>query len=171
MLLLGLWGEVRRSRARCVTSGRTPQHTTHFPQVHSRGWVWARQPVSTVAGGGVCPQGCADAASCGRPLSAELSALGGSQPSQRHCELLTGLLGCCVPFLESDLGGIDFLGRSDGKESACNVGDLGLIPGWGRSLGGGHSYPLQCSCLENPMDRGTWRGYSPWCCKESDTTE
>ena len=46
---------------------------------------------------------------------------------------------------------------SDGKESACNVGDLGLIPGWGRSPGEGIGNPLQDSCLENPMDRGTWR--------------
>ena len=41
-----------------------------------------------------------------------------------------------------------------GKESACNAGDLGLIPGLGRSRGGGHGNPLQYSCLENPMDRG-----------------
>ena len=44
----------------------------------------------------------------------------------------------------------------DGKESACNVGDLGWIPGSGRSPGGEHGNPLQCSCLENPMDRGAW---------------
>ena len=44
-----------------------------------------------------------------------------------------------------------FPGGSDGKESACNVGDLGSIPGLGRSPGGGHGNPLQCSCLENPM--------------------
>ena len=42
-----------------------------------------------------------------------------------------------------------FPGGSDGKESTCNVGDLGLIPGLGRSPGGGHSNPLQYSCLEN----------------------
>ena len=41
-------------------------------------------------------------------------------------------------------------GGSAGKESTCNVGDLGLIPGLGRSPGGGHSNPLQYSCLENP---------------------
>ena len=41
-----------------------------------------------------------------------------------------------------------------GKESTCNAGDLGLIPGLGRSPGGGHGNPLQYSCLENPMDRG-----------------
>ena len=45
---------------------------------------------------------------------------------------------------------------SDGKESACNAGDAGLIPGLGRSPGGGHGYPLQSSRLENPMDRGAW---------------
>ena len=43
-----------------------------------------------------------------------------------------------------------------GKESACNLGDLGLIPGWGKSSGEGNGYPLLYSCLENPMDRGAW---------------
>ena len=43
---------------------------------------------------------------------------------------------------------------SDGKESACNVGDLGSIPGSGRSPGEGNGNPLQNSCLENSMDRG-----------------
>ena len=46
---------------------------------------------------------------------------------------------------------------SDGKESACNVGCLGSVPGLGRSPGEGNGYPLQCSCLENSLDRGTWR--------------
>ena len=46
---------------------------------------------------------------------------------------------------------------SDGKESACNAGDLGSIPGPGRSPGGGNGNPLQYSCLENSMDRGAWR--------------
>ena len=50
-----------------------------------------------------------------------------------------------------------FPGGSDGKESACNSGDLGLIPGLGRSPGGGHGNPLQYSCLENSMDKGAWR--------------
>jgi len=44
---------------------------------------------------------------------------------------------------------------SDSKESACNAGDLGLIPGLGRSPGEGNSNPLQYSCLENFMDRGS----------------
>ena len=47
-----------------------------------------------------------------------------------------------------------FPGGSDGKESACNAGDLGSIPGLGRYLGEGNGYPLQFSCLENPVDRG-----------------
>ena len=59
---------------------------------------------------------------------------------------------------------------SDGKESACSVRDLVWIPGWGRSPGEGNDYPLQYSCLENPMDRGLV-GYSPWGHKESDRTE
>ena len=51
---------------------------------------------------------------------------------------------------------LGFPGGSDGNESSCNVGDLGLIPGLGRSPGEGNGYPLQYSCLENPMDRGAW---------------
>ena len=54
---------------------------------------------------------------------------------------------------------------SDSKESAFNAGDPGLIPGLGRSPGEENGYPLQYSCQENSMD------YSPWGCKESDTTE
>ena len=42
-------------------------------------------------------------------------------------------------------------------ESACNVGDLGSVPVFGRSSGGGHGNPFQSSCLENPMDRGDWQ--------------
>ena len=45
---------------------------------------------------------------------------------------------------------------SDGKESACNTGDPGLIPGTGRSPGEGNGNPLQYSCPENPMGRGAW---------------
>ena len=45
---------------------------------------------------------------------------------------------------------------SEVKVSACNVGDLGSIPGWGRSPGEGNGNPLQHSCLENPMDGGAW---------------
>ena len=48
----------------------------------------------------------------------------------------------------------DFSGGSDGKESACNVGDLGSIPGLERSPGGGHGNPPQYSCLENLIVRG-----------------
>ena len=50
-----------------------------------------------------------------------------------------------------------FSGGSVSEESACNAGDLGSIPGLGRSLGRGHGNPLQYSSLENPMDRGAWR--------------
>ena len=50
-----------------------------------------------------------------------------------------------------------FSGGSDSKELVCDAGDLGLIPGLGRSPGGGHGNPLQYSCLENPMDTGAWQ--------------
>ena len=55
-----------------------------------------------------------------------------------------------------------FPGGSAGKESPCNVGNLGSIPGSGRSLGGRHGNPLQYSCLENPMDRGVWWATVHW---------
>ena len=61
-----------------------------------------------------------------------------------------------MPAYDSQLGTVPECGGSDGKESACNAGDLGLIPGLGRCPGEGNGYPLQYSCLENPMDRGAW---------------
>ena len=64
-----------------------------------------------------------------------------------------------------------FRGCSDGKESACNVGDLGLIPGLGRYPGGGHGNLLQYFCLENPHGQRNLVSYSPWGCHELDTTE
>ena len=51
---------------------------------------------------------------------------------------------------------LGFPGGSDSKESTCNVGDLGSIPGLRRSPGGGHGNPLQYSFLENSMNRGAW---------------
>ena len=58
-----------------------------------------------------------------------------------------------------------FAGGSDSKESACNVGDLGLTPG------GVHGNPLQYSCLENPHGQRSLAAYSPWDHKEPDTAE
>ena len=63
-----------------------------------------------------------------------------------------------------------FPGGSEVKESASNAGDLGSIPGLGRSSGEGNGYPLQYSCLENPWTEEP-AGYSPWDNKELDTTE
>ena len=57
-----------------------------------------------------------------------------------------------------------FPGGLDGEESTCSSGDLGSIPGLGRSPGEGNGDLLQYSCLENPMDRGAWQP-SPWGCK------
>ena len=65
-----------------------------------------------------------------------------------------------------DFGG--FPGDAGGKESTCQsrrCKRLGLSPR------GAHGNPLQYSCLENPVDRRAWRGYSPWGCKDSDPTE
>ena len=66
---------------------------------------------------------------------------------------------------------LGFPGSSVGKESTCNVGELGSIPGLGRSPGGGHGNPLYYSCLENPHGQRSLVGYSLWGRKESDTTE
>ena len=60
---------------------------------------------------------------------------------------------------------------SEGKESACSVGDLGSIPGLGRTPVGGNDNPLQYSGLENSYGQRSLVGYSPWGGKESDTTE
>ena len=57
-----------------------------------------------------------------------------------------------------------------GKESACNVGDMGLIPGLGRSLREGNGYPLQYSCLRNLIDSGAWWATVHGVTKELDTT-
>ena len=58
--------------------------------------------------------------------------------------ILDEVEGCCFP------------DGSDGKASACSAGDLGSIPGLGRSPGEGNGNPLQHPCLENRMDRGAW---------------
>ena len=63
-----------------------------------------------------------------------------------------------------------FPSGSDGKESTCNAGNLGSIPGLGRSSGEGLGSPLQYSCLENPMDRGAWQN-TVHGVTESDTAE
>ena len=62
-------------------------------------------------------------------------------------------------------------GGSDGEAFAYNAGDLGLIPGSGKSPGEGNGNLLQYSCLENPHYQRNLEGYSPWGCKELDMTE
>ena len=66
---------------------------------------------------------------------------------------------------------LGFPGGSDSKESACTAGDLGLIPGLGRSHGGGHGNTLQYSCLDTSHGQRSLVGYSPWGRKELDMTE
>ena len=61
---------------------------------------------------------------------------------------------------------LGFPGGSDSKQPACNVGDMGSIPGLERSLGRGHGNPLLYSCLENPRGQRNLAGYSPWGCQE-----
>ena len=66
---------------------------------------------------------------------------------------------------------LGFLSGSDGKESTCNVGDLGSIPGMGKFPEEGHGNPLQYYFLKNPHGQRSLEGYSPWGCKESDMAE
>ena len=80
-------------------------------------------------------------------------------------QLLLGLSSLICKMGLPILSVLSILSDSAGKESACNVGDLGSIPGLGRSPGEGKSCPFQCSGLDNSMD------YSPWGHKESDRTE
>ena len=93
-----------------------------------------------------------------------------------------GSLACCSPWCHKESDTTDrlnwptpvflgFPGGSDSKESSCNVGDLGSIPGLGRSPGEGTGNPLQYSCLENPHGQRNLAVYSPWGHKESDVTE
>ena len=68
---------------------------------------------------------------------------------------------------------LGFPGGASGKEPACQcrrLRDIGLLPRSGRSSGGGHGNPLQYSCLENLMHRGTWQATVHGVRKESDTT-
>ena len=65
---------------------------------------------------------------------------------------------------------LGFPGGSDSKESPCNVGDLGSIPGMERYPGEGNGNPLQYPCLENPYGQKSLGSYSPWGPKEKDTT-
>ena len=64
-----------------------------------------------------------------------------------------------------------FPGGSDGKDSACNAGDPGLIPGSGRASGEGNGHPLQYSCPQNSLDRAAWQAKVHGITKESDTAE
>ena len=66
---------------------------------------------------------------------------------------------------------LGFPDGSDGKDSACNMGDLGSNPGLGRSPGEGHGNLLQYSCLESPRGEKSLAGYSLWGCKQLDMTE
>ena len=66
---------------------------------------------------------------------------------------------------------LGFPSGSDGKESACNVGDLDFIPGLEGSPGGGHANPLQYSCMENSHGQRSLAGCNLYGCAESDTTQ
>ena len=79
--------------------------------------------------------------------------------------------GSAFNLYESDHTALGFPGGSVVKDPPANVGDAGLIPGWGRSPGEGNGNPLHYACLRNPMDRGAWWVTQSTGCKESDATE
>ena len=76
---------------------------------------------------------------------------------------------CTLAIVRTCYSGVP--GSSVGEESACNAGSPSLIPGLGRSPGGGHGSPLQHPCLENPQGQRSRAGCSPWGRREPDTTE
>ena len=99
----------------------------------------------------------------GDPSWCSESQLSSLQPKPCHwVSLVLTALYLILPFTWSYRS---FLHSWVSQESACNAGDLGSIPGSGRSSGEGNGNPFQYSCLENPMNRGAWQGYSPWDCK------
>ena len=85
-----------------------------------------------------------------------------------HLVYLFVLLFICILFISFI---IDLPASSEGKESTCNEGVLGLIPVSGRSPGAGYGNPLQYSYLENPHGQRSLVGYSPWGHRESDMAE
>ena len=84
--------------------------------------------------------------------------------------MTTIFLGVTKIYMDLNLA-LSFPGGSDGKESAFNSGDLGLMPGLGRSFGEGHGSPLQYSCLDIHHGQRSLAGFSPWGHKELDTTD
>ena len=80
-------------------------------------------------------------------------------------------LSSLFPISQTLIKHMGFPGGSDGKNSTCNVGDLGSIPGLGRFPGVGHGNPLQYSCLEKPHGHRRVAGCSPWVRRELDMTE
>ena len=89
----------------------------------------------------------------GHPLSSLQPLLLNSFPFASPLELITGTRSSYLFNMRLMISSTDFFRSSVGRESACNAGDLGLIPGSGRSPGEGNGNPLQYSCLENPIDR------------------
>ena len=85
---------------------------------------------------------------------ASVTSIPSSKPSSQHSHYLPGPTSIHARILKNQT--LPLLSDSEVKASACNAGDLGSIPGSGRSPGEGIGNPLQYSCLENPMDGGAW---------------
>ena len=125
----------------CLRLLRPGPHSRRHPVI-----MWANTPCDGVIKGRFCHDP-------GPHSSRLLSQI----HSPEVCPLL--VLGCLYlegKLLTKSLALLDFPGGSESKESTCNEGDLGSIPGLGRSPGEGNGNPLQYSCLENSMDRGAW---------------
>ena len=125
----------------CLCLLRPGPHSRRHPVI-----MWANTPCDGVIKGRFCHDP-------GPHSSRLLSQI----HSPEVCPLL--VLGCLYlegKLLTRSLALLEFPGGSESKASTCNVGDLGSIPGSGRSPGEGNGNPLQYSCLENSMDRGAW---------------
>ena len=156
---------------------KTPEHIGIYLDRRLRFWTGLTDaPVGlcSPAPYSVCCGVRGHVVACGGKWSVTLSQNQPRLPCLSPCLLFMPpalLCGCRLSYLAIDcvclrqaalafgiaqLFGISFPGGSDGKASACNAGDLGSIPGSGRSPGEGNGNPLQHSCLENPMDGGAW---------------
>ena len=144
---------------KCLSASETPFNLTHKTNHHICSYKYKYQMLMI-------------SLALGYPLQYSWTSLVAQlvkNPPTMH-ETLVQFLGRKIPWRRDRLPipiFMGFSGGSDGKESACSVGDLGLIPGLGRSPGERHDNQLQHSCLENPHGQRSLVGYSPWGRKES----
>ena len=148
------WGQISPLELQLPVGPSLPEDSVDCPTPYTLGRKRSRSVSPTVMSQSMRNIGC-DARTPQVPMASLLAPW--TPPSIEN--LVPGsqaLSGCSQPSHPTGNLSRHIVG-SDGKEAACSAGDLGLIPGSGRSPGGGHGNPLQYSGLENSMDRGAWR--------------